>query len=850
MSNVAGFLKYYNTVFFIGDYSTRYEPEKVIKNSDIEELLDISEDLLQKIKSLRIDENENTLVFLPLEYEYRSRILYPFSIPFTIKNDDKGDCKIYPPKEGFFPALSFDFLSPKKNSYPSLGQINVFIKGATEIKHKEYKSWGEYINDVFSFFEKITGKKVGEDMGEGFNWGTLGVCKSSVSTTKHLKNLCRTLTRNEEYHTYYKKLIHENVDSSSDIEEMVENLKNIPELISKFHLGHINKEFPLSRTQREAIHSWILFDSIQNPKSGHMRVMAINGPPGTGKTTFLSDLIASHIVRSVLDNKYPRFILTSFTNKAVTNILDSLSHCAEDVRLIETEEEIGLSIHFSSGESNYPCLNKQGQRLKGTILEIEEKYKSEEEVRNYINKVAEKFHLRFFYDFSLSKKLEKISSFFQEQVVNEFKEITSLRDVKNIEDFDTTHRFEAYKWAIRWLECEWLRKRPKITDVHSEETMKWRMMLTPCVVGTVHKLPQFFVEKEVEDQEDYKYWFESADYLIIDEAGQGSPELAVPLFGLAKNAIIVGDTEQLQPVWNISSENDYVLQTNCLESEQFDETISASKGSIMKIAQRICPIKTRGHEVRGVTLLNHRRCYEEIIGLSNRLCYNNQGFSLETDTVPRNSSYYSDDEKKDPVYPLGMIEVNGQCKKDSTTGSYVNKEEIEEIVYWVRENWEDLVDAYVKEDELNRTEDKRYLIKDVLAILTPYRGQERKIIAALKQENLYIEGYEIVVGTVHKLQGAEKAVILLSTVQDGKNFSNPDFIDKHMLNVAVSRAKKSFIVFSNPNLYESVKKGSPLDIMKKYIDDWTKSHPFVTDTDEEKKTARELERIEQIFRNL
>ena len=62
------------------------------------------------------------------------------------------------------------------------------------------------------------------------------------------------------------------------------------------------------------------------------------------------------------------------------------------------------------------------------------------------------------------------------------------------------------------------------------------------------------------------------------------------------------------------------------------------------------------------------------------------------------------------------------------------------------------------------------------------------------------------IGTVHALQGAERPVILFSSVY-GPGDTGTMFFDRdnkpNMLNVAVSRAKDSFIVFGNKNIFDS-----------------------------------------------
>lgn len=56
--------------------------------------------------------------------------------------------------------------------------------------------------------------------------------------------------------------------------------------------------------------------------------------------------------------------------------------------------------------------------------------------------------------------------------------------------------------------------------------------------------------------------YNGIDLLIVDESGQVSPELAVPSFSLAKQAILVGDIQQIEPVWSISDEYSFINLKN------------------------------------------------------------------------------------------------------------------------------------------------------------------------------------------------------------------------------------------------------------------------------------------------
>ena len=81
-------------------------------------------------------------------------------------------------------------------------------------------------------------------------------------------------------------------------------------------LGHASEEFPLADHQRQVL-SYL---STSEPGD----VLAVNGPPGTGKTTMLLSAIADEWVRAALEESAPPIIVAASTNnQAVTNIIDS-----------------------------------------------------------------------------------------------------------------------------------------------------------------------------------------------------------------------------------------------------------------------------------------------------------------------------------------------------------------------------------------------------------------------------------------------------------------------------------------------------------------------------------------------
>ena len=84
----------------------------------------------------------------------------------------------------------------------------------------------------------------------------------------------------------------------------------------------------------------------------------------------------------------------------------------------------------------------------------------------------------------------------------------------------------------------------------------------------------------------------------------------------------------------------------------------------------------------------------------------------------------------------------------------------------------------------------------MLGIITPFKSQSTLIKRLINKE---VPNYadDISVGTVHTFQGAERNIIIFSSVygnQEGCSFINRN---TNLMNVAVSRAKDAFVVFGD-----------------------------------------------------
>lgn len=367
---------------------------------------------------------------------------------------------------------------------------------------------------------------------------------------------------------------------------------------------------------------------------------------------------------------------------------------------------------------------------------------------------------------------------------------------------DTQIRFHIFLLTTHYWEGRWLLDMqnllPELTEFNSKRGRKskeyrWylRMKLTPCIVSTFYILPNHFHYVGAGLITDYLYNF--ADLLIVDEAGQVLPEVAGAAFSLSKKALVIGDTLQIEPIWNIPAKVDIgnLLEAKIIDDSNIElqyETLTqlgktASSGSVMKIAQHASKYHYDTDMPAGMFLYDHRRCYDEIISFCNELVYKGK-------LHPKRGL-----SPKDAPYPaLGYLHINGRCQQ-TKSGSRCNKMEATIIAKWLNENKVKLEQHFQEP------------LHDIVGIITPFSAQVSEIKRALRESNLSMsvdeEFDKLTVGTVHALQGAERKLILFSPVYS--KHINGQFLDNQpsLLNVAVSRAKESFLVFGDMDIFDS-----------------------------------------------
>ena len=227
------------------------------------------------------------------------------------------------------------------------------------------------------------------------------------------------------------------------------------------------------------------------------------------------------------------------------------------------------------------------------------------------------------------------------------------------------------------------------------------------------------------------------DYVIMDEASQVDIATGALALYSANNAVIVGDSKQIRNV---------VTQEEILNSVFSQYQIPPCYNSAYySFLESISSIQAN---IPSILLREHYRCHPLIIGFCNKRFYDNQLVVM--------SEYYGNN----ALNILRTVEGNH-------ARGHVNQRQVDAIV-----------------SEIIPT--LPYKCDDI-GIISPYRLQ----IEAL-QKALEYKGYQsIQTSTVHKFQGREKDVIILSTVDNEIS----SFVDNpNLMNVAISRAKKQLYV--------------------------------------------------------
>ncbi|KAJ3412141.1 hypothetical protein HDV05_001179 [Chytridiales sp. JEL 0842] len=246
--------------------------------------------------------------------------------------------------------------------------------------------------------------------------------------------------------------------------------------------------------------------------------------------------------------------------------------------------------------------------------------------------------------------------------------------------------------------------------------------------------------------------------VLIDEATQAAePECLIPLVLGCKQAILVGDHQQLGPV---------------IMNKQ-----AAKAGLTQSMFERLVLLG-----IRPVRLEIQYRMHPCLSEFPSNMFY--EGSLLNGITVAERRRKNLGFRWPDIENPMFFLSSFGQEEMSSSGTSYLNRTEASNV--------EKIVTTLLKLD----------VNPHQIGVITPYEGQRAYVVSYMQfagtmRKELY---KDIEVASVDAFQGREKDYIILTCVRSNDNQGIGFLADPRRLNVALTRAKYGMMILGNPKV--------------------------------------------------
>lgn len=256
------------------------------------------------------------------------------------------------------------------------------------------------------------------------------------------------------------------------------------------------------------------------------------------------------------------------------------------------------------------------------------------------------------------------------------------------------------------------------------------------------------------------------DYVIIDEASQNDIASIIPLLFRARNAIVIGDPQQLRHIAGIRPKEAERLAAEHEVGEAILDYHYVHHSAYDLAARRYT-------ERTGKTpwlLSNHYRCHPDIVAFSNHSFYQSKLFAA---TYKRPEAWLAEP-------GIFWHPVTGRYHDKS------NEPEARAVVKCIQS----LLAAKGSE-------------RVKIGVITPFRNQEQLILHFLRKAGIKQgkeEHNQVLCSTVHRFQGDEKDIIIYSPVMSaGIQPPTQQWLDggRELLNVAVTRARSTLIIMGD-----------------------------------------------------
>ncbi|MFM0405016.1 AAA domain-containing protein [Paraburkholderia aspalathi] len=554
-------------------------------------------------------------------------------------------------------------------------------------------------------------------------------------------------------------------------------------------------------------------------------VLVVNGPPGTGKTTLIAELISAYL------NRYPdrRILLSSQTHVALDHIiakLDDMGLTEQVVRIVsfgsENVHKVSKLVEPLTLERKVKewCLKAEerserfmesyaeGKGINAFEVKTEILGRSYMETRRALRRL--KSNLQSLKERKLKidgQRLEKVAAGVApdkydilrqtEQTLSEEDELQNnigsldarLRrlsdeldklnglgvafneaDDNNLEGLldGLVNSSEARKelLPLMQLHLDWLNRLGSGRSFHGAVLREARVVAGTCIgLGST---PAF-------QQDEY-------DLCIVDEASKATATESLVPMSRSRRTILVGDPKQLPP---------YI---DSLESDGGEPVFSEdAKKSLLQVLLSQLPRENVEE------LVEQRRMCSTIGELVSHVFYADKLVNVRGD------------EKRDPVvtrmYPMAVtwFSTSNLAKRSETPapgGTFENGAEAHEVI------------EQLKEIARQTRKVKRPI---EVAVIAAYSAQVALLRDRISQQIGQHAGFTVEVNTVDAFQGREADICLYSVTRSNDRNRIGFQRDKERLNVALSRAKDALVIIGDATFCHQIGGQNPFRTVMDYI---------------------------------
>lgn len=503
----------------------------------------------------------------------------------------------------------------------------------------------------------------------------------------------------------------------------------------------------------------VVYNSMVN------HITYVKGPPGTGKTETIFNVLLSayandktvlvcsnnnHPVNDIFDKMTGSIKHRKMFSTELEEVIFPIMRLGSNEEMAETIKKMKVILEFAKKKAKTNVKSEATEKSKERILagyqELRSILKDYEDIQEMHEKVDKLIKIKTI------EKPDLVNVKIDEQIENLNKKINEMRQIN---DSDVT------KYAIsaskdpnfqNWIYYSSLMRVLKLANptykdlrdiinepdpdtavkklnnyVRDDKNLRRFTDIFPIIVCTNLSCDKLGTAKP------------QFDLCIMDESGQCNVATSLIPIVRATDLLLVGDTNQLQPVTVIEHEaNDALMEKYHIGKEYDYVSNSILSTMLMKDVNS-----------KSILLRYHYRCGKSIANFVNKRFYEDQLKLLNNNTGK-------------------LIYVDVQNSRNpNERNSYIK--EAKEIVNLVKR--------------------MRY---DDVGIITPFVNQANLINDELKKEGIK----NVTAGTVHTLQGSEKSVIILSSaisLSTGKKTMEWVSNNHELINVAVTRAKDSLI---------------------------------------------------------